>query len=108
MGRVHVVVGRRLLLDDQLHIVRDIQTDGRIHLENLDFGDSVLLYPDDLASRWAEGRLRFEVGGPGTRLDTDSGVAAAYTRADFDALPSGLRSGAVALQAPHHSTDASG
>ncbi len=91
MGRVHIVVGRRLLLDDQLHIVRDIHTDGRIHLENLSFGDSMLLYPDDLASRWAEGRLRFEVGGPGTRLDSDSGVAAAYTRADFDALPSGQR-----------------
>ncbi|MEQ8676525.1 MAG: Mu transposase C-terminal domain-containing protein [Aggregatilineales bacterium] len=91
MGRVHVVVGRRLLLDDQLHIVRDIHADGTAHLENLSFGGSRLLNSDDIASCWAEGRLRFEVGGPGTRLDTNSGLATAYTRADFDALPSGQR-----------------
>jgi len=91
MGRVHVVVGGRLLLDNQRHLVRDIHADGTAELENLGFGGSVLLSSDDIASYWAEGRLRFEVSGAGTRLDTVSGMAVAYTQADFNALPSGQR-----------------
>lgn len=87
MGRIQIHVGLRLLLDDQLHIVRDILPDGTYRLENLHFGGWITLDAATLSNQWAQGRLRFEISGPGVRPGETPGLAVSYTHADFEALP---------------------
>jgi putative transposase len=87
MGRIQIHIGLRLLLDDQLHIVRDILPDGTYRLENLHFGGRITLDAATLSNQWAQGKVRFEISGPGVRPGETPGLAVSYTRADFEALP---------------------
>jgi putative transposase len=87
MGRIFLHVGMRLLLDEQVYLVQEILEAGRYRLENLSFGGSVLLDTEQLATSWAEGRLRFEVNGRATGPAQVKGLTTTYTHADFDALP---------------------
>jgi putative transposase len=87
MGRQHFVPGVRLLLDEQLVIIREVLADGRYRLENLSLGGQRFMSQDELCVAWAEGRLRFEIVGRGAYQDPDWPVAVTYTQADFQALP---------------------
>lgn len=87
MGRIQIYSGLRLLLDDQLHIVRDILPDATYRLENLHFGGWITLDAATLSNQWAQGKGRFEISGPGVRPGETPGLAVSYTRADFEALP---------------------
>jgi putative transposase len=87
MGRIQIHSGLRLLLDDQLHIMRDILPDGTYRLENLHFGGWITLDAVTLSNQWAQGKVRFEMSGPGVRPGETPGLAVSYTRADFEALP---------------------
>jgi putative transposase len=96
MGRQRFAPGIRLLLDEQMHIVREALADGRCRLENLSLGGLRTLSQDDLNAAWAAGRLRFEVLGRGAYEDPDRPLAVAYTQADFQALPEDQRATAWA------------
>lgn len=94
MGRIQVHIGLRLLLDDQLHLVRDVLPDGNCRLENLRFGGWLTLDTHTLADYWTQGRIRFEINGPGVQVNQEQGLAVTYTHADFEALPEHQREAA--------------
>src|SRR5574341_2325321 len=96
MGRQRFEPGVRLLLDEQMHIIREALADGRCRLENLSLGGQRWLGQDDLNAAWAEGRLRFEVTGRGAYDDPDRPLTVADTQADFQALPEAQRATAWA------------
>ncbi|MEP7288624.1 MAG: Mu transposase C-terminal domain-containing protein [Chloroflexota bacterium] len=94
MGRIQLHVGMRLLLDEQIYLVQDLLEGGHCRLENLSFGGSLHLDTEQLATHWAEGRLRFEVSGRDARPAQTKGLTTAYTHADFDTLPAAQRESA--------------
>jgi putative transposase len=96
MGRQRFVPGVRLLLDEQMVIIREVLADGRCRLENLSLGGQRFMSQDELCAAWAEGRLRFEVVGRGAYDDPDRPLAVTYTQADFQALPERQRAAAWA------------
>jgi len=79
-------VGLRLLLDEQVHIVREVQAEGRYRLENVQFGGWITLDEGSVSRYWVERRLRFEIHGAGVRKDSTDGLCVNYVRADFEAL----------------------
>ncbi len=96
MGRQRFVPGVRLLLDEQMVIIREVLADGRCRLENLSLGGQRFMSQEELCAAWAEGRLRFEVVGRGAYDDPDRPLAVTYTQADFQALPERQRAAAWA------------
>ncbi|MHB8629866.1 MAG: transposase [Aggregatilineales bacterium] len=91
MGRQQLAPGVRLLLDEQMHVVREMLTDGRCQLENLGLGGHTVLSQTELLDAWATGRLRFEVLGRTAQPIADRPLVTAYTQADFEVLPSRQR-----------------
>ncbi len=102
MGRLHIAPGVRLLLDEQMVIIREVLVDGRCRLENLSMGGQQFMSRDELCATWATGRLRFEVIGRGAHVDLDRPLAVTYTHADFQTLPERQR--AVAWTRYQHLT----
>jgi putative transposase len=94
VGRQVFEPGVRLLLDEQMHIIREVRESGRCRLENLSLGGQRFLTQEELREAWAAGRLRFEVLGRGAYEDPDRPLSVAYTLADFQSLPEDQRAAA--------------
>lgn len=91
MGRIQLHIGMRCLLDAQVYRVQAQLPSGEFRLENLSFGGTLVLDTDQVVAHWAAGRLRFEVNERDARPAEAQGLRTAYTRADFDALPTAER-----------------
>jgi len=65
--------------------------DGRLLVEDQSVGGEAVVTRAELTAAWAEGRLRFEVRGPGARARGDAALATAYTIADFHLVAEGER-----------------
>jgi hypothetical protein len=96
MGRHQLIPGVRLLLDEQMYIIREVLADGRCRLENLSLGGQRFINQDELCEAWATGRLCFEVQGHGVYEDPDRPLPISYSQADFQTLPDKQRMAAWA------------
>jgi len=94
MSRQRFESGIRLLLDEQMYIIREVLVDGRCHLENLSLGGQRFMSGDELNQAWSAGRLRFEVTGRGAYQDPDRPLAVTFSQADFQSLPESQRAAA--------------
>jgi len=91
MGRLHLTAGTRYLRDGRAQVVRQVLRDGRLLVEDQSVGGEAVVTRAELTAAWAEGRLRFEVRGPGARARGDAALATAYTIADFHLVAEGER-----------------
>jgi len=87
MGRLHLTAGTRYLRDGRAQVLRD----GRLLVEDQSVGGEAVVTRAELTAAWAEGRLRFEVRGPGARARGDAALVTAYTIADFHLVAEGER-----------------
>jgi len=92
MGRLHLSVGTRYRRDERAQVVRQVLGDGRLLVEDQSVGGEAVVTRAELTAAWAEGRLRFEVRGPGARAgEGEAALATAYTIADFHLVAEGER-----------------
>ncbi|MBZ0283500.1 MAG: DDE-type integrase/transposase/recombinase [Anaerolineae bacterium] len=87
MSRLHITVGTRFLLNQQVMAVCEVLPDRKFILENQSFGGKLVYSLDDLIAAWGRGDLIFEVRGKHTKKDNLKPLITEYTIADFQGLP---------------------
>jgi putative transposase len=87
MARMIFKIGTRYLYQQQVYRVKQVLINNQLLVENQSFGGELAIGYVELARRWKDGELIFEVPPPVARRDNKSPIATGYTHADFSQLP---------------------